>query len=107
LLLRALLGDQLTLAFDLVQVAPIFVDRQTSLNALTPSLFRPPISTILPSDSETLVGDNLASHPELAFIRVHDAPLSVDLHVSFLKDAPFVRDPPINTILSSGSATLV
>jgi hypothetical protein len=79
-----LLGDQSTLAFNLVQVAPLSIDLQVSFNEEAPPVARPPISTILPSGIETLVGDNLGSHPELAFIRVHDAPLSVDLQVSFL-----------------------
>jgi hypothetical protein len=44
----------------------------------------PPVRTMLPSAIAALLWAYLAVHPELAFIRVHVAPLFIDRHVSFM-----------------------
>ncbi|MGB7787591.1 hypothetical protein [Methanoregula sp.] len=62
------------------------------------------MSTMLPSGIATLLCKHLAVQPDLAFISVHVAPLSVDRHVSFL-GVP--STPPMRTMLPSGIVTLL
>jgi hypothetical protein len=52
-LLWAFLADHPELAFILIHVVPLFVDRQVSF--LKPPLSQPPISTMLPSGIATLL----------------------------------------------------